>query len=419
MKIKISNEKLLIIIIYIIFLFAFPLRNTIFNGYLKYFNIPFIILIILIIYVNRYNINYKKTILLFFLIFNFIVSDLIYEATILRFLIYLFMNVLPMFLLCIKWENINIKVEDVRNIIKTYNYFIFLITIMYFFDLITNGFIMRFIANNFVPYVSRWIPTSNQSIIGTRYATFLGQYLETNYIYIVFYLINTYYNSFVNKNDQFCKQRVINIISIIGVLSSGSKVGFVILAISLIIFNLKKIISMVSLIFIFLSAYFIGAFNLILSRIQNEPISTGRFERWDSFLNSNLFHIHLFYGLGDDFSSIIANHLGILVSEITQELPFLILFYKNGIVATIIIVLFLLIFPLLYKGNNLYSRFSIIMIFLIINSYNGYLVNPDTLILYIFSLIVIFLITNTNTKKSNIISGKRCLKNENCNNDMV
>lgn len=411
--IKITNEKLFIALIFILFLFGFPFRTSFFNGYFKFLNIPFFIILFLLININRKNINIKKLFLclLFFLIT--ILSDLIYGVTVERFIIYFCMNTIPLLLLCIDWNNVNISVNSLKKIIKIYNIFIILITIMYILDLFTSCKIMKFIAGNFVPYVLQWLPQDGQSLFGMRYATFLGQYLHTSYIYIVFYLLNSYFNSKVDKNNQILKNYLIIIISIIGVLSSGSKVGFLLLTLSMIIFNAKKVKAMISLILLTLVLYFFGAFNLLLNRLQNESFSTGRFEFWEKFLTSGFYKIRLFFGLGDCFSQNIQNTLGRWVMEIVQELPFVIMLYKEGIVGTLIFILLLYVSPILNIKNDIMAKFSITVLFLVINSYNGVLVTPDTLILYIFSTILIMLISSY--KKSNRIE----VKYENSNNDLV
>ena len=69
--------------------------------------------------------------------------------------------------------------------------------------------------------------------------------------------------------------------------------------------------------------------------------------------------------------------------------------------------------PILNIKNDIMAKFSITVLFLVINSYNGVLVTPDTLILYIFSTILIMLISSY--KKSNRIE----VKYENSNNDLV
>lgn len=411
--IKITNEKLFILLVLILFLFGFPFRTTFFNGYFKFLNIPFFIILFLLILLNRKYINGKKFVLfvVFFLIT--VLSDFIYGTTKERFIIYFVMNTLPLLMICIDWNNVNISLNSIKKILKSYNFFIFFITLMYIVDLITGCRVMRFIASNFVPYVLQWLPSEGQSLFGMRYATFLGQYLHTSYIYIVFYLLNTYYNLKVEKNDHFIKNYLIIIISIIGVLSSGSKVGFLLLAISIIVFNVKKIKAMVGLIFLTIIMYFLGAFNLLLNRLQNESISTGRFEYWKTFLSSELYRIRIFFGLGDCFSSSIQNSLGRWVMEIVQELPFVIMFYKEGVVGTFIFILLLFGLPFLNKKNDIMAKFSITILFLIINSYNGILVTPDTLILYLFSIVILMFISSY----KNI--GRLEVKHENSNNDLV
>lgn len=425
MKIKVTNEKLLILIIYILFLFGYPFRVTFFNGVFKYFDVPFVLVLCLLLYVNRKKLNYSKVFLLIVFVFTSLLSDLIFGASLMRFLIYFFMMALPLLMLCIDWDKIEVNIKSIKKILATYNVFIFLITLMYIVDLLTKASIMKFISNTFVPYVSTWLPSNGQSLIGMRYATFLGQYLETNYIYIVFYIINTYFNFSTQKKDAVCKQWIINIVAIIGVLSSGSKTGFLLLAFSLIIFNAKKISSMIGLGFITIISYFIGAFNLLLNRIQNESLSTGRFEYWDTFLSSGRFKVHFPYGLGDNFNAIVSSSLGRWVTEIVQELPLIALFYKNGVIGTIAFTFVLFISPFFNKKNNFFTRYSMLVIFIIINSFNGLLVTPDTLITYMFSIVTLILITNLNINKYNIEDGQitkmvlRGEKSENSNNDMV
>ena len=91
----------------------------------------------------------------------------------------------------------------------------------------------------------------------------------------------------------------------------------------------------------------------------------------------------------------------------------MIMLYKEGIVGTLIFILLLYVSPILNIKNDIMAKFSITVLFLVINSYNGVLVTPDTLILYIFSTILIMLISSY--KKSNRIE----VKYENSNNDLV
>lgn len=391
MKFKIYNYKLLIIIVLSMFLTGYPFRYSTFNGFFKYYNIFFIISELLLIYINRKNLNKKFIGLFIIIVFIFIISNQVNQLPFLRILNNFFITYFPLLLLSINWDNVKIEKTELKKVIKFYNVFVFIIFLIYIIDVFFGSIIMNFIAN-FIPYLSQWIPPRGTSSLHYRYASFLGQYLHTNFIYLSFFFINIYFNKLCSHKEKILPNWVIIMVSFVGVLSSGSKTGLAIMLISLLVLNVKKIGMLVTSILIFFGSYLLGLFDLVLNRIHSTSVSTGRFEVWESFLNLKNFNLNLFYGYGcglvDQLRLINFEH-----AKVINELPLLFMPFEIGLIGTIIYY-YLFYFNIIFNKNvNFTSRFILTMIFLCVNSFNGILVTPDTLILYTFAYICIAVTT--------------------------
>lgn len=334
---------------------------------------------------------------MFFLIATFL-SDMINNVSLHQWGMYFFMNTMSLLVLIVDDNALSLEKNEIKKLIRMYNKFVYLIFIIYLVDLLTGSLIMRTLADNWLTCIANWVPRG-KSLFTSRYASYLGHYLFTDVIYVGYYILNTFYkHSFFDETE---KPIILHIVAVIGVISTGSKTGLLILSVLLIMFNIKKIKYMIALIVGAFALYFAGFFNILLGRLSTEEFSTGRFGAWQTLFSMKVMKFNLFYGIGDDFFEYIHRFVDFGTAGIATEFPILCLLFKVGVIGFIAYIALMLLIPgyELLRKKNLYGAGCIGAYFFLIATYNGLTAYPDTQIVYIIVVLLIELISKVAKKK--------------------
>ncbi|GAB1800834.1 hypothetical protein [Priestia megaterium] len=380
-----------------LFLTCFYMRLQ-FMGSLANINYLFYLSFSLIVLTSkRIKVDGRELFLLAALIIHASIINEVNEVSLKEIMYSNLMYLLPLIILVIEVDPKSVFGTNLLfKLLKSFNFFVYIIFAIYIIDTFTNFAIMKILTHTVISGISSWVPTSAR-IFSYRYASFMGHYLMNALIYNMFYLINMCY---IRSNGKsIISPKTVIIISLIGVLSTGSKTGILILLTSILCFNLKgkrKIRNIIMMIILTLILYYIGLFDLVFSRLNNESLTTGRNEVWNMIFAQNELNLRIFTGYGESIDSILTSMVGETNTAIAKEYPFLILLYKFGFINVIGMLYFILIKPCIkaIKNGNGMIAFSILMIFIEINMFNGYLVLTDTVLLYLLFVMVLKLMDN-------------------------
>lgn len=397
MKIKINTYTAIKLMILSIFVFGYTIRVSTIPTF-QYVSVLFLLGMCILLKKYFRNIDVKKMFLwMFFLIATFL-SDMINNVSMHQWGMYFFMNTMSLLVLIVDNNALSLEKNEIKKLIQTYNKFVYLIFIIYLVDLLTGSLIMRTLADNWLTCIANWVPRG-KSLFTSRYASYLGHYLFTDVIYVGYYILNAFYkHSFFDETET---PIIMHIVAVIGVISTGSKAGLLILSVLLIVFNIKKIKYMIALIAGAFALYFAGFFNILLGRLSTEEFSTGRFGAWQTLFDMKVLKFNLFYGIGDGFFEYIHRFVDFGTAGIATEFPILCLLFKVGVIGFIAYIALMLLIPCyeLLKRKNLYGVACIGAYFFLIATYNGLTAYPDTQIVYIIVVLLIELINKAAKKK--------------------
>lgn len=393
------NRKLFVFMFLSVYLFSLDLRKTLI-GKLADINIIFLVLLIIYMYLHRKRINLIKFIYITFIyLYIFLIDYFQNGNSIITIIRSTFMTIVPLYILCV-----NIKENEIKSILKKSLEVINIFTIIIFFigilDPLLNFKIMKFFSLYLVPSLA-WTININTNLISYRYTSYMGHALFTKELFIYFYLLNMVY--YKKMHESLININIIKIISIIGVLLTGSKVGIVLIIISL-IFSAdrgKKLKNTLGVVIIIIAAYFMGLFKTLVYRLANESLTTGRYAATVYMKQNNFIKYHIFTGYGeyvDRILGIVAN--GTIVTALL-EYPVRIIFLKYGILCGLLMIFIIFIYPILYfaKKKEWYILFAFLIKVVDINTYNGLIFKGDNMIL--FMLFTVLLIGATNLKGEN------------------
>ncbi|WP_294404626.1 hypothetical protein [uncultured Clostridium sp.] len=230
---------------------------------------------------------------------------------------------------------------------------------------------------------------SNTSIVLYRYTSFLGHSLFTKEIFIYFYLLNDIYER--KFGEQLLNKSVVILVSLVGVLLTGSKTGTILMIVLLLISQINNVKRLVTMLIILLITFECGFFDVVLNRFNKGDLTTGRDVAWEKVVNSGFEIDRLMYGHGE----LVSNKLGEVIEEkyvtAALEYPVVILLLKYGMLCTGLILLLIYVYPIVYFVQK--KNFYILMLFIIklidINTYNGLIYKADNMILFsIFTYLI-------------------------------
>ncbi|MBY0145120.1 hypothetical protein [Neobacillus niacini] len=395
-KIKIST-LIAIGLIFSLFLTCFYMRIA-FMGSLANINYLFFLSLLLMVFRGKKIwLNGKELFLLLIMILHAAIINTLNDVSTKQIIYSTMMYFLPLIVVISEINPDSVLAKNLLNkLLKYFNFFVYIIFGIYVIDTLTNFAIMKLLTSTVIPGISDWVPNSAR-IFSYRYASFMGHYLMNALIYNMFYLLNMCYSRTHEK--PIVNPRISMAICMIGVLSTGSKTGIFIMLISMFWFNSKgknRIRNLILLIVCTLLLYYIGLFDLVFSRLSNESLTTGRNEVWNMIFAQNELKLRIFTGYGESIDAILTTMVGSVNTAIAKEYPFLILLYKFGFINVIGMLYFIVVKPCMkaIKNGNSFIAFSIIMIFIEINMFNGYLVVTDVVLLYLLFIMTLKLMDN-------------------------
>lgn len=397
MKITINTYTAIKLMILSVFVFGYTIRVSTIPTF-QYVSVLFLLGMCILLKKHHRNISIKKTFLWIVFFASTVLSDAINNVSLHQWQLYFFMNTVSLLVFMVDNNSLSLEKNEIKKLIRTYNKFVYLIFIIYLVDLLTGSLIMRTLADNWLTCIANWVPRG-KSLFTSRYASYLGHYLFTDVIYVGYYILNAFYKqSFFDETE---KPIILHIVAVIGVISTGSKTGLLILSVLLIMFNIKKIKYMIALIVGAFALYFAGFFNILLGRLSTEEFSTGRFGAWQTLFSMKVMKFNLFYGIGDDFFEYIHRFVDFGTAGIATEFPILCLLFKVGVIGFIAYIALMLLIPgyELLRKKNLYGAGCIGAYFFLIATYNGLTAYPDTQIVYIIVVLLIELISKVAKKK--------------------
>ena len=397
MKIKINTYTAIKLMILSVFVFGYTIRVSTVPTF-QYISALFLLGMCILLKKHYRNISIKKTFLWIVFLASTVLSDVINNVSLHQWELYFFMNTVSLLAFIVDNNSLALEKSEIKKLIRIYNKFVYLIFIIYLVDLLTGSLIMRTLADNWLTCIANWVPRG-KSLFTSRYASYLGHYLFTDVIYVGYYILNAFYkHSFFDETE---KPIIMHIVAVIGVISTGSKTGLLILSVLLVVFNIKKIKYMIALIAGAFALYFAGFFNILLGRLSTEEFSTGRFGAWQTLFNMKVLKLNLFYGIGDGFFEYIHRFVDFGTAGIATEFPILCLLFKVGVIGFIAYIALMLLIPgyELLKRKNLYGAACIGAYLFLIATYNGLTAYPDTQIVYIIVVIMIELISKVAKKK--------------------
>ncbi|WNF32954.1 hypothetical protein RI196_17300 [Aeribacillus composti] len=399
-----------ILFFFSLYLFNNALRTTVLYE-LSFYNIPFFItsFLYIIFSFKKGNINY----LLFYMILSLsIFISLEYVFLWKHPISFLIMSIISLFLpllmtaIIIDRESI---MQGFLKFLKFYNSLIIILLIFGVIDYISGSKIQLYLANNFFKesQLSQLIMTEYYYYGIYRYYSFLGHPLTNANYFLVFIVLNNIYSK-INKKYIISKYLII-LISLFGLILSGSKTGIVLgILANLLMIDIKR--NKFVLLFIVLVAtlfYFSPLFqqNLLarfVEGIETGDITTGRNTLLTDLIRYGKEKPGIFIGGGVDYSREVAINLGGGITNF--EYPAIMLAYDYGIVVTIIIYLIIFIIPIvrMLYNREYFIAINFLLISVMVNTNNGIAnLGSDALAQLCFLIFLFNNLVNRNLKTNN------------------
>ncbi|GAB6150661.1 hypothetical protein [Clostridium novyi] len=416
MKLKLSYTKLLSLYIGVMCVSLFWVNETIRKEILHLFSIDekynvinFLFLFVFICFMIKkcfYKLQNKIFILIMIMLIGMITLNILFfKEKLVQYILILNCYMIPMMFI-----NIYFNYKDIKYVfeafLKPFNVLVVVLFTIGILDYIYKGQIQLFIANKLSDVeFSKLIMGEHYSGI-YRYYSFWGHPLDNAKLFLIFFIMNNIYNKYFNKNSV---PKYIFIITIIGLILSGSKIalllgGFLVLFFSDIKGNKYFYYILIIIIGIILFNTELFQKNLMerfIRGIQNHDFSSGRQELIKALISGDYIRPMFWIGGGEGFSRIISNSVG--CGAMNFEYPIIMLAYDYGIFSTILIYVIIFIKPVIVfiKNKHYYILTNYLVLFIYINSNNGLASISDSMAQFCF--IVLFLIsTSMYLKKLNL-----------------
>lgn len=386
MKIKVTEEKIINIMFFSVFIFNYAVRER-FCSIIKDINVFFFVSLFLFIYKYRKFIAKKRFLLIVALGLYVICINIIESAPFNRIIYFLIQTILPLFILSVEisFENIDIK-KFLENMVNTYNKYIYLYFFIFIIDLFFDCKLSKILTNMLTCYSNEWMP---DSVIGYRYHFFFAHPLSCSVLVMIYYCLNM--ASYKIKIRTNCSYWIFHGITAALLLSFGSKSPIIIFLIIFVLFNfsVKKIIISCTLVICLIRS---GQATYIINRfIAEGTSSSGRNEALSLFLSDFVSYKNIFMGYGENLQYMILDTVGIYASGAAQEYPLICYFLSYGALFTIL--LYILFFGILARQMIKYKQIAFLVllcgVFLELNLYNGLTALVDIEIVYLLFIILL------------------------------
>lgn len=268
--------------------------------------------------------------------------------------------------------------ELLGSFLKYFNFFCVLLVIVGLLDYVTNASIQLFLANTYFQGTAVANYINGEHIWGVyRYYSLIGMPLTITKYYLLFYSLNHIYA----KQEKFLmKPAVIMIVSLIGVLLSGSKTGIILILFLILFASHNKRFKFGFYLFVAVALWGFTLTpiyqNIVKERfeqgVQSGDLSTGRNQVVEALFNSNVESPGFFVGKGINYSREVVANLHV-TNIFNFEYPILMMPYDYGILCTFIFYSLLFIFPiiLLLKKRNFFILVHFLVMSLMVNNNNG------------------------------------------------
>lgn len=377
------NENIYAMMLLSIFLTPYYFRKNIL-GDLGAPNIVFIGLMIVYMFINLKKINMRRVILIILIIIYIFIIDKIGSNNNMESIFKsISINIFPIFVLTIRMPKNEFK-GSFYKFLKVFNIFTFIIFFIGLLDPLLDFKIMKNISYSLEPSLIEWINV-NSKLIGYRYTSYMGHALFTKEIFIYFYFLNIIFEKTFGK--RILNENITKIIAVIGILLTGSKFGTILIIISIFITDLisNKLKSLIISIIILVVGYILGFFKTIFIRLNNTSFTSGRYESLVYINRFNIIKTRLFTGYGEYIDRIILLVSTPEVATASLEFPIVILILKYGVLCTLMIGYIIFLYPLItfFRRRQLYLIFIFFIKLIDVNSYNGLILKPDNMILFV------------------------------------
>ena len=270
------NKYIFVLMFLSVYLFSYYIREN-FLGSIGDFNFIFIISLILYIAINIKNVDVRMVSYITFILIYIIFIDKLGNGDSIESIIRnVFMYIIPIYILTIRIKRNLIKeiLSSTLNLINIFTIIIFLIGII---DLLIGYKIMNFLGDSLVTGLKSLI-VQNTILNPYRYTSYMGHALFTKEIFLYFYLLNIIYFKKFKKSK--LNITLVTLISLIGILLTGSKTGTLLIIICILFTNYKKnkIFNFIICLCILIISYLAGFFNTVTNRLNNETLTSGRYE---------------------------------------------------------------------------------------------------------------------------------------------
>lgn len=319
---------------------------------------------------------------------------------------------IPLFLICINYKIDLDYYEMAKKCIKLINSFMIFITTVYCIDMVAQGIIMKILSRFLLYTVSEWIPSS-LGFFTCRYPSYMGHYLFTGELFIVFFVLN--YSFYLKTKTWVLDKKITYLVYAIGTLSTGSKFctfTMLIMFCTTILFEKNKRFFKFAIVFGgILVLYFIGIFDFVISRLgDGSDLTTGRADAWLYLYEAGALEIELLNGYGMNIENVWTGMISHFFynpytayrqASIALEYPLVANVYRYGIVNTGLVVSFMFIVPVVefLKKEQIYLAIYLSVIFIDINTFNLLMQGMDAMSVYVLVLMILKFISKIDCKK--------------------
>ncbi|MED4029963.1 hypothetical protein P4672_27455 [Priestia megaterium] len=310
---------------------------------------------------------------------------------------------LPLLLLCIKIDKED-AIQALRTLLRILNVVMIIVLLLGVIDYLTHGAIQLLLARTlFSSFDLGTLIVTEHNYGIYRYYSILGHPLTTAKYFLIFFIMNNIYA----KHDKYLiNNYLVTLITLLGLILSGSKTALVLGLVLFIFFNAKKnnkwlyifILAIVMVIFLQSSLFQDNLKQRFIQGAQEGDLTSGRNTLLELLIEKDGELPKLLVGGGSDYSREVAENLNGNIHNF--EYPAIMLAYDYGIVGMLLIYFCLFLYPM--AQFLIQKRFYVFFIFLILaimlNTNNGLAsLGSDTLSSFCF---LIFILMNLPREKA-------------------
>lgn len=282
------------------------------------------------------------------------------------------------------------RVGFAQTIIRVVNFFALIVFGILVVDCLTGSAVMRILTSTVLKDMASWVPSS----ISERHPSIWGHYLITAGFYMAFYFMNVAYENV--EGEWLIDVRLLYVVATIGVLSTGGKTALVIYFVAIIWLNVTGphgLRNAVALTAFLALLYWLGLFDIVLSRFEADDLSSGRNEAAEALLR---FEAPAFVGgYGEAFVTHMSSLVGSYTVAIASEYSFLAIAYKFGLLFVGLMIALMLRGPVVASAATGKWSLALMAAMLVVyfSTFNAFHGIPDSYLAVSLYVLVVNLIT--------------------------